>query len=411
MCGVPGTGAWRFLCDEPQRRNVQKVCCPKRRRLPEWTALGKKNSIQARKSFLIASMTFLPIVARELRVASRRRGTYRTRVASAVVGLLVGAWILLVTMQSAPQMTGKILFTTISLLIFVYSIGGGARLTADCLSEEKREGTLGLLFLTDLKGYDVVLGKLAASSLNAFYSMLAIFPVLAISLLLGGVTAGEFWRAVLTAVNLIFFSLGVGMFGSSICRDERKALSASLLIVILLWLATPLAGLYEESRTNIYPTLLLLPSPAYGCFLANDTLYRFSPGHFWQNVAITHIYGWLFLLLSRATVPRSWQDKPSHKKPGRLTDKNKRLLEGPVDDRKAYRTRLLSINPFYWLAARARFKPQAVWVFLIVSAALWFWGFFKVGPSDWLNIGNYLFTAIVVHTIIKTWFASEATKP
>ena len=31
------------------------------------------------------------------------------------------------------------------------------RNTADSLSAEKREGTLGLLFLTDLRGYDVVL--------------------------------------------------------------------------------------------------------------------------------------------------------------------------------------------------------------------------------------------------------------
>ena len=45
-----------------------------------------------------------------------------------------------------------------------YCLLSGVWFTADCLSEEKREGTLGLLFLTDLKGYDVVLGKLVATS-------------------------------------------------------------------------------------------------------------------------------------------------------------------------------------------------------------------------------------------------------
>jgi hypothetical protein len=59
--------------------------------------------------------------------------------------------------------------------------------TADCISSEKREGTLGLLFLTDLKGYSVILGKMLATSLNSFYALTAIFPVLAIPLLLGGI--------------------------------------------------------------------------------------------------------------------------------------------------------------------------------------------------------------------------------
>ena len=44
-----------------------------------------------------------------------------------------------------------------------YCLLSGVWFTADCLSEEKREGTLGLLFLTDLKGYDVVFGKLVAT--------------------------------------------------------------------------------------------------------------------------------------------------------------------------------------------------------------------------------------------------------
>ena len=83
--------------------------------------------------------------------------------------------------------------------------------------------SLGLLFLTDLKGYDIVLGKLAATSLNTFYGMLAIFPVLAISLLVGGVSGGEFWRMVLVSVNNLLFSLAVGIVCSAISRDERKA--------------------------------------------------------------------------------------------------------------------------------------------------------------------------------------------
>ena len=51
------------------------------------------------------------------------------------------------------------LFTVLNAIAFIFCLLAGVFLTADCLSEEKREGTLGLLFLTSLKGYDVVLGK------------------------------------------------------------------------------------------------------------------------------------------------------------------------------------------------------------------------------------------------------------
>src|SRR5260370_1095238 len=124
-------------------------------------------------------MTFLPIVGRELRVAARRRGTYWTRVGIACVAIAFGGWVMLIPSFQTPQTLGLALFTSLSVVAFIYSLLAGVLTTADCLSEEKREGTLGLLFLTDLKGYDIVFGKLTAKSVNAAYGLLAILPVMA----------------------------------------------------------------------------------------------------------------------------------------------------------------------------------------------------------------------------------------
>src|SRR5207249_5364389 len=121
--------------------------------------------------------------------------------------------------RNTPGVLGMALFVSMSILMNFYALLIGVLRTADCLSEEKREGTLGLLFLTDLKGYDIVLGKLAATSLNAFYGMLAIFPVMAIPLLAGGVTGTEFWRVALVSANNLLFSLAVGIFCSAISKD------------------------------------------------------------------------------------------------------------------------------------------------------------------------------------------------
>src|SRR5260221_4470234 len=153
-------------------------------------------------------MTLLPIVGRELRVAARQRGTNRLRTITALVTMLVGGLIYIIGSfilpPSAIGMTrqlGQYIFESLGGLALLYCLVAGRLSTADSLSEEKREGTLGLLFLTDLKGYDVVLGKMAATSVRGFYGLLAVFPVLAIPLLIGGITNGEFWRMVLVLVN------------------------------------------------------------------------------------------------------------------------------------------------------------------------------------------------------------------
>src|ERR1051325_6682289 len=119
-------------------------------------------------------MIFLPIVHRELRVASRRSGTYWYRFQAALAALLPTGFLLVgpVPFASAAEM-GRETFYVLAFMAFFWVMLAAVRLTADCLSSEKRAGTLGFLFLTDLKPYDVVLGKLAASSLNAVFGLLA----------------------------------------------------------------------------------------------------------------------------------------------------------------------------------------------------------------------------------------------
>src|SRR5947209_10079973 len=108
--------------------------------------------------------------------------------------------------HAPPHEVALILFRILTGASVLYCLLSGVRSTADCLSEEKREGTLGLLFLTDLKGYDIVLGKLMATSLSGIYGVLAIVPVLAVPLLMGGITLGEFERMALVAFDALFFS-------------------------------------------------------------------------------------------------------------------------------------------------------------------------------------------------------------
>src|SRR5207237_3002351 len=182
-------------------------------------------------------MTFLPVAERELRVAARKRSTFRVRVIAALVAWIIGSGVLVLSRVGpgfgTPSL-GKGLCSVLTWLSLAVAFSAGLFFTSDCLSEEKREGTLGFVFLTDLRGYDVVFGKLLATSLRAICALLAVFPILAVTLLMGGVTGAQFWRTVFALVNALFISLAAGMFVSAISRDSQKALSATLLLLVLL---------------------------------------------------------------------------------------------------------------------------------------------------------------------------------
>ena len=354
-------------------------------------------------------MTFLPIVERELRVASRRRATYWSRCITAMAAITIGLIVYLSSNQTAPHELGQILFAVISVVAYIYCLLTGVRSTADCLSEEKREGTLGLLFLTDLKGYDVVCGKLVATSLNAFYGLIAIFPVLAIPLLMGGITNGEFWRMALVLANTFLFSLAMGMFISSISKYPRKSMAATFILLLIFCVVLPIAqnwSTYIQSSPRLNTVCDLL-DPSYSMFQLPDANYAKSLKLFWWSVGLIHGLSWLFLVLASVIVPRSWQDNPPGARIAGWRDCWHRWSYGDPAERLAFRKRLLDINAFFWLAGRARLKPLHVWVAFSIIACLWSWGALAF-RSDWFNPGTYIVTSMVLNTMLKLWIASEA---
>ena len=361
-------------------------------------------------------MTFLPIVERELRAASRRRSTYWGRVLAALVGLLFAGWKLFAMAQLPPAEQGRQLFYLLSTLAFFYCLLIGVHLTADCVSTEKREGTLGFLFLTDLKGYDVAFGKLAASSLGAIYGVVAILPVLAMSLILGGVTAEECGRMALVLLNTLFLSLSAGVFVSSLCEHERKAMSGTFFLLLMVCLGPSFLAMllynfgirpnvgfgiltFSAFFSPLYP-FLFLRMGAPGSFLGNAS--------FWLALLLTHLVGWLLLLRAGALLQRAWQDRPQGARRLRWQALWRQWSYGKASEQKEFRSRLLDRNPFSWLAGRNRLKPASVWLFLGSMAALWYWDYSQVGKSMFEpDIMAWVF--IIVHSILKVWFATEAS--
>ncbi len=382
---------------------------------PSWAGLARLGC---------ACMTLLPIVARELRVISRRAATYWTRFTCGVLAIVVGSFIWAIVIRESPRHTGFALFLGLSIIAFIYSLIAGALSTADCVSEEKREGTLGLLFLTDLKSYDIVLGKMAASSLTGIYGLLAIFPVLGVPLLLGGVAPAEFWRVILVCVNNLFLSLTLGMLCSAICKDERKSIGLTLFIIALLtgglpgivgWIGSEISqGNPLHDLFNQHAYVLLAPSPGFACFMAFDATFKNVLGSgkgewFYISLGTTHAMGWGALLMTMAILPRVWQDKAATPQTIRRREQWRSWTGGPAEVRGAFRRRLLEINPFYWLASRDRFKVALVWLWIGAGALVWIFGLVKA-RHDWLDPATYIWTVLIAHSFLKCWLPMEAAR-
>jgi hypothetical protein len=358
-------------------------------------------------------MTFLPIVWRELRVAARRRETYRLRTISGALVVLLGtACYLIMRGDGAPaKEVSMALFCTLTGGAVFVALTSGSGPTADCLSREKREGTLGLLFLTDLKGYDVVLGKLVASSLNMMYCLLAIVPVLAVPLLMGGITQGEFLRMALVAINSLFFSLTLGVCISALCRSVLAAGIISALIVFFFTALLPALGLLLSQLTRSWPVkpVFLLPSAGCAYFLALDRNYRSSADAFWISVAVVHGMGWVSLVLASLIAPRAWQERPAGANGFRWLTKARTLRNSTAGETGASHRDWLDQNAYFWLAARSRLRPAAVWAVLGLLACCWLVGLVRY-RRDWFNEVVYVLTAVGVNLLLKTWFAFEAAR-
>ena len=365
-------------------------------------------------------MTFLPIVGRELRVRARRKATHWFRVAAAAVAIgMVGFLLMMMESTSAPANLGATIFRVITGVAFLYCLLEGTRHTADCLSEEKRAGTLGLLFLTDLKGYDVVLGKFTAASLNSFYGLLAVFPPLAVPLVLGGVTSGEFWRLAAALLNGLFFSLSAGMLVSTLSRQERMAGAVTLLLVSFMSGLLPAAPTLVRLLSRIgwlgwlggwdavlEPLAVL--SPTTSLVFGFDAFYLKSPGEYWSALLVTHLLSWLWLGTASGLLPRCWQDAPAASKrlwwaelfPGRMRPQENA-------QRREARCQLLARNPILWLAGQHEVKRLFLWVGVgTVGLAGVVWSVLRYGDEDVWPV--LMLVGVIFHLALSVAGATHA---
>lgn len=309
-------------------------------------------------------MFFLPIVQRELRAASRRKNTHRVRLWAGIASVVVFFFFIPTSNSGAGLFlqAGPSLFRLLTWYVFALALMSGIILSADCISEEKRDGTLGLLFLTDLKGYDIVMGKLAAVGLTALFGLVAVLPVTGVPLILGGVTIADYCRESLALVNALFFALATGICISTFSRRSSAAFSGTIWLVLLIAAVLPLFGAILSKLPLISGVWVMAAlSPTWAVKSGYGAAYLATPEHYWISLAVSHAFAWGLLMLASRALPNSWQERALDK-PGTQVAKSSNNIVPTFSGPTAEQMKLEGQNPVLWLVKNER---ATLWVWIL----------------------------------------------
>ena len=334
-------------------------------------------------------MTLLPMVERELRASARQGSTYHLRVLGAVAALVTG--IVFVFAHGLDQNVGGELFASLHSILFFAIWFCVPFLTADCISRERREGTLGLLFLTPLRPGDIVVAKGLAHGLRALTLWLSVLPVVAIAFLLGGVSWNEVALSGFINFGSICLALAAGLAGSSVSRVWTRvsvcagglslALCAVFAVLVPLFVSpaigrvsVAIADFWESPLDCILGGLRLvtnwegdwsallggMPATPRREFLADSAA-----------VGVCAFIGlWLTIHFVARRVRRVWREEPPSARLIWLEDK----FCKPVVFQSLFRRwmlRKLARNPMGWLEQRSWTGRLVMWSWLGLIVCLY----------------------------------------
>jgi len=178
---------------------------------------------------------------RSLREDVRHRGTYVLR--SVLVGLIL--FFLWTTHQSTRWVgaPGRQFFASVLWIdLFILSVVGLSYF-ASAIAEEKDEGTLGLLRMTDLNPLAILLGKSTGRLLGALGLIAVQLPFLLVAVTMGGLDTRQVLAGFALLSGFAFFLANVALIGSVIFPRTSSATGFTAVVLVLFAFAPRWLGL------------------------------------------------------------------------------------------------------------------------------------------------------------------------
>ena len=316
-------------------------------------------------------------------VLARSAAMYRMRITNSIGLLCLGVGFAALYHYTGLTVVGQVL-PMLTFMLMMVCLFAGVHLTADAIAREKRDGTIGLLFLTPLTAFQIVIGKLIAHALMGFYAVLIVMPLLSLIMIVGGTRMTDLVVITLAALNVLFFSASVGLWASARHKDRKKAGGSGTWVVLFFWWGIPMLVqglLYLKAPLWLIDAMNALSvNGMFNSTMTGRVRLVDSP---WVNFVITHALAWAFLGSATYYLQQRWQEVPAKERFSVREWWRQKSLGSP-EVRWKMRKQLLDQNPFFWLSSRDRWRSFSVWLTtagMIAFMAFQFWlASGEVGP-------------------------------
>ncbi|MFN7141828.1 MAG: ABC transporter permease subunit, partial [Limisphaerales bacterium] len=271
--------------------------------------------------------------------------------------LLLPVALAALTSESVTAANGRDAFAVLTFILFLAAWVIIPITVSDCVSRERREGTLGLLFLTPLNAREILLGKSTVNIARSLIVFLAAVPILAIPILMGGISPGDILRATFFNGAALVQALAASLLASAVSKQRNRALILSLI----------LSGFFLFGCFLLPITVLLEVPFAFEPLI--NVIFR-GVSQLSTQAEATQAAGVLFvlsllllgavILVCSARLQRNWQDKPMSAKQQKVYNLfcSPRFLLGYF---RKWQQHKLTRNPVGWLQSYSWSARVSTW--------------------------------------------------
>ena len=257
-------------------------------------------------------LNLLTLLSHSLRQESRSASSHRFRIGS----LLVATWMLLSAHYYSWFVggVGREFVRALTYLDLMLILVAGSSYFGSVITEEKEQGTLGLLKLAGFSNAGLMFGKSSARIVIALLIFLIQLPFAFLAIVLGGTTVTQIIAAYLSLAAFLILLGNVGLFLSVVCRRNSSATSLTFFVGVLVLWSGRLAAFAQTAGMGRKAAIVRSALQGVNEFelwfsaegrLSEAMLYRHTPlvtGQFWASLGIAAaLFGLSWLLFDRFT--------------------------------------------------------------------------------------------------------------
>ena len=328
----------------------------------------------------------LAIIFKELTAWPRQKRFYLKRLILVSLSSIVFLFYYFESINSktgVPTNLGFEVFEVISILSILTVILSSPMISSSFFAREKEQRTLGILLITEVTPFQLVLSRFIMSIFSNVVSLIAIWPILLICLRYGGLNFNHIWVFTLLLISTMTVGTCIGLLVSTMMMEEKQAFFISIALGTIYFVALPalvhLSG-DESGLALINETILPTISPVHTLkiFLESGTNLIFA--NLAASLSVSAMLFFLTVRLLPVEALRSPHDiDPRHAEIMDAAWRKKKPIKG---------------NPLAW--KERPHHSNLLFVFTVAISALipMPWGIRTGNPQ--LAMGFGLFVAIVL---------------